>query len=198
MNRYYDITMRERMRNGDEYRDGRNPYGSRGGYVVNSRRDRAMDYNDYRNDDMAYDREYDSRQYDMEYSQPDYRYDRRRNEYDRRYDYDYNDYAPMRLTRKEIKSWERNLESADGTKGKKFSLEQIMPIAQQMNIKFEDFSEDDLCMAVNMLYSDFCPALGSDLTLYIKLAKLFFEDDDSDSTGAEKLARYYHKVVHLK
>lgn len=44
MNKYAEMMLRGR--------DGRNPYGSRGGYVVSSRRDRAMNGEDY-GEDMA-------------------------------------------------------------------------------------------------------------------------------------------------
>ena len=54
-------------------RDGRNPYGSEGGYVTSrrSRRDRGMDYADYRRDYRGGDYEYGSRRSDMAYSEQD-------------------------------------------------------------------------------------------------------------------------------
>ena len=65
-------------------RDGRNPYGSRGGYVVSSRRgrrdramNRGMDYADYERDYRGGDYEYDSRRGDRAYNEQDYAYDRR-------------------------------------------------------------------------------------------------------------------------
>ena len=79
--------MRDMARNsrGMRSRDGRNPYGSRGGYVVNSRRgrrDRAMDEDMARsmsrggrgrgtNDYGSYSTEYDSR-YDNDYATGEY------------------------------------------------------------------------------------------------------------------------------
>lgn len=79
-------------------RDGRNPYGSRGGYVVSSRRgrrDRGMDYGygrDYRGGDM----EYSSRQGDRAYSQQDYERGRRDYEQSGQPDMARRDYADMR------------------------------------------------------------------------------------------------------
>lgn len=197
-------------RDGRDYadmRDGRNPYGSRGGYVVSSKRDRAMDYADYRGD-MNYDNrndyarnrrdygsEYGDRAYDRGYSQPDYRYDYMEDERDRQYDYDYADGDSHKLTKKDIKKWEKDIENADGTMGKKYSKEQIMPIAQQLGIKFNDFTEDELVMTANMLYSDYCKVLGSDMMIYVKLAKAFLEDDDFDGKGSEKLMLYYKCIV---
>jgi hypothetical protein len=54
-------------------RDGRNPYGSEGGYVTSrrSRRDRGMDYADYRRDYRGGDYEYGSRRSDMAYPEQD-------------------------------------------------------------------------------------------------------------------------------
>lgn len=80
-------------------RDGRNPYGSRGGYVVSSRRgrrdramDRGMDYADYERDYRGGDYEYDSRRGDRAYNEQDYAYNRR--DYERGGQYDMaSDYA---------------------------------------------------------------------------------------------------------
>jgi hypothetical protein len=74
-------------------RDGRNPYGSRGGYVVSSRRDRArgMDYAYDRGDYRGGNYEYGSRRGDMAYSQQDMERGRRDYEYtgQPRMDYEY-------------------------------------------------------------------------------------------------------------
>ena len=209
----------EYMRN----RDGRNPYGSRGGYVVSSRRDREyggsmdrndMDYNYSNYDERGRDNNYDYRYRDMndmrgrgnrgdrEYGEDGRYYNpmtmgmpERYDYYGNRYDMEFNEPEKMRLTNREMKMWKRNLENADGSHGEKYQMEQIMPIAQQLGIKFHEFSEEDLCMAVNMLYSDYCKVLGSDLGMYVKLAKAFLEDDDFDGTGSEKLALYYKCIA---
>lgn len=80
-------------------RDGRNPYGSAGGYIVRNRprRDRASeDYGygrDYRGYDMA---EYNSRQSDRSYNEQDYERSRRDYEYGGQYDMARMDYGNMR------------------------------------------------------------------------------------------------------
>ena len=86
-------------------RDGRNPYGSRGGYVVSSRRgrrdramDRGMDYADYERDYRGGDYEYDARRGDRAYNEQDYAYDRRDYESMGQSDMGY-DYADMRRRR---------------------------------------------------------------------------------------------------
>lgn len=81
-------------------RDGRNPYGSRGGYVVSSRRggrDRAMRGGDYAGRDYrGGDYEYDTRRNDYEYSQQDNARGRRDYEQSGQYDMARRDYGDMR------------------------------------------------------------------------------------------------------
>ncbi len=70
-------------------RDGRNPYGSAGGYVVSSRRgrrDRGMDYADYERDYRGGDYEYNARRGDRAYNEQDYAENRR--DYERGGQYD--------------------------------------------------------------------------------------------------------------
>lgn len=87
-------------------RDGRNPYGSRGGYVVSSRRgrrdramDRGMDYADYERDYRGGDYEYDARRGDRAYSEQDMARGRRDYESMGQSDMGY-DYADMRGRRR--------------------------------------------------------------------------------------------------
>lgn len=195
-------------------RDGRNPYGSRGGYVIDRRKGREMEYDREREDDYDtrhigrdyyphnYDMRGQPRQYEREYGGDGRYYNpmvmgspERYDYYDSRYDMEFNEPEKTRLTNREMKMWKKNLENADGSRGEKYSMEQILPIAQQLGIKFHEFGEEDLCMAVNMLYSDYCKVLGADLGMYVKLAKAFLEDDDFEGTGSEKLALYYKCIA---
>lgn len=195
-------------------RDGRNPYGSRGGYV-DSRMDMYGDMNydrGYGNDmmydkrEMGYDyadrnygRDYNSgygdRRSEKPYGRPNYGFDSMDDERDRQRDYAYADAHASKLTKKDIKKWEKHLENADGTMGRKYSKDQILPAAQQLGIKFNEYSEDEFAMAVNMLYSDYCKSVGGDMMMYIKMAKAFLEDDDFDGKGSEKLALYYRCIA---
>ena len=254
MNRYaQDMLSRRGMR------DGRNPYGSRGGYVVSSRgrsRDRAMsedmargrgrgrDYNmgeDYarngrmmsmgnRGNDYAYNNDYaeynrgqsnrDYAEYDMGRNSMDYE---QSGQYDGNYGYEqdghYGNYRPVeamgyfngyydmgsdydmrrdgtaKLSSKDIKKWEKELENADGTKGKKWDTDQIRQVAQQHGIRFEEYSPELLTAVTNMLYSDYCKVLGADMMMYVKLAKAWLEDDDFDGEPEEKAMLYYKCIV---
>lgn len=237
-------------------RDGRNPYGSRGGYVDSrsGRRDmargRGRDYamedmrgrgRDYRDmarggrgdynygNDSRYDynseysgrqdyrdyAEHDMRRSSMDYEQSgqsgrDYGYEED-GHYGKRYypveamgtfngyygmgEEDYADYASSKLSSKDIKKWEKELENADGTKGKKWDVEQIRQVAQQHGIRFEEYSPELLTAITNMLYSDYCKVLGSDMMIYVKMAKAFLEDDDFDGEPEEKAMLYYKCIV---
>lgn len=229
-----------RMRDGRRGRDGRNPYGSRGGYVDSrSGRDyrgRGRDYNmedmrgrdradmrygnDYRDrNDYA---EYDSRQDYRDYA--DYDMDRDYGDYQqsRQYSRDYDDmrrsggqYRPVeamgyfsgyaggrdyydghnKLSKKDIKKWEKSLENADGTKGKKYDVEQIEKVAQQSGVRFNEYSPEVFTMVVNMMYADYCKVLGGDMMMYVRLAKAFLEDDDFDGEPEEKVMLYYKCIV---
>lgn len=127
----------------------------------------------------------------------------------REYDYDDDDYEMdghhpsglMRLKKKDFKEWEKNLENADGTKGKHFEAEQVKHMAEQIGVKYRGYDEKDLCMTANMLYSDYCGVLKNvlppdkELIGYVKLAQAWLEDPDASVEGSEKLALYYWCIV---
>lgn len=177
--------------------DSRNPYGSRGGYVRDynedyARRDRRRDYNDdydYERRDMEYDRRnnrdyanyYDRRDYD------DYRRDRR----------DYGE--PEMFTHKDMETWKSMMKNEDGTRGEHFRSEEVKRACQQAGIDCEEFGEDVFCLAMNMMYSDYCKVAkkyGVDRPeYYADLAKAFLRDKDFDGKPEEKLYLYYKTIV---
>lgn len=189
-------------------RDGRNPYGSRGGYVVSDKARGEYDRN--RMGDYARNPEYRTGYTDMSYSRPMYERNRDYGERDYEYDRDYNsrrlgsfdyntyDYASgdYRLTPKELRTWERKLENDDGTRGAKFTEEQVMQVAQGMGIKFDEFSPELLTTLTNVMYSDYSRAENTnDIAQYVRLAKSFLCDDDFDGTPEEKAYLYYKAIV---
>lgn len=193
-------------------RDGRNPYGSRGGYVVSSRR-RGRDYG--RMDDYGRYPEYRPEYSDMSYSRPRMERDRDYGERDYEWDRDYGDVrrvgsfeydtyydgrdygnADYRLTTKEMREWERELENSDGSRGPKFTKEQIMQVAQNIGVKFDEFSPELLTTMTNVMYSDYGTVCGTqDIAHYMKMAKAFLCDDDFDGTPEEKAYLYYTAIV---
>lgn len=194
--------------------DGRNPYGSRGGYVrsdkrndyeddyARGRKDRGMDYEnegDYRN--MRGDYRYnDMGDMARGYGRKD------RNDYANYHDYesdyrrDRRDYGkPEMFSHKDMESWKSMMKNEDGTRGEHFRPEQVKHACQQAGIDCEEFGEDIFCLAMNMMYSDYCKVAkkyGVDRPeYYADLAKAFLRDKDFDGKPEEKLYLYYKAIV---
>lgn len=170
--------------------DGRNPYGARGGYVRDSRMSGRMDsYPDY--DDIDY--EMDERDYAMD-SRRGGRYDRYPFEMSGRVG---DRHGSRMLSEKEISKWKKMLMSEIDDKEKQFLKEDtILRRAEEMGIKFKEFSEDEFYVTVIMVFSDFSKALGTmNPDMYIKLAKYWLCDEDAELQYGEKLAAYYDAIV---
>ena len=225
-------------------KDGRNPYGSKGGYVSdranrgdmrgnnndmanryndrqydsrmdnrsypqqdNARYDRNAQYNDryYRNDNAMNDRYYDA-----ERNRQVFPYDQEQDEA-RRYgdsayhnvkglDYgdinqDYGDYGQT-LNREELEKWNKRLMKELDEKDRKFFQEDmISQKAKQMGIQMQGFNDQELFTTALMLYSDYGkvlkPFIGSNMEVYLFMAKAFLKDPDASVKGGEKLAVYH-------
>ena len=181
--------------------DGRNPYGSEGGYV----RDNARSGNRGGRNDYARDR----RNNNMNNSENDYRRNDRRmrgNDYDyddeeemmedeAYYDYaDYNDYSEedmMKEYEEDLKKWTKKLMKKD-----KFKLpkKEVLKKAEEMNIEFEEFSEEEFYAIYLMLVSDY-PNIADNPHTYIVMAKQFLEDDDVNVDPSEKVCKYLYEIV---
>lgn len=195
--------MRDRGYEGRGYEQDRRRGGDRG-YGMDERRgrDRGYEMDDRRgrmNDrgygrDYGYDRNYGremrrDRGMTIEYEKDDRPYD----DYDSHEDMEYND---MYLSERELHDWAKMLENADGSKGAKFGKEQIVSIARAQGVQFHDFTEEELVMTANMLYSDYCKVMPTqDAAVYVRMAKAFLEDPDAVVKGGEKLAKYYDDFV---
>lgn len=216
MNRFVkDMLMSQSRRSGD----GRNPYGSRGGYVTSRspRRDREMmDYGmpkgDYRRG-MRYDRnmgEYEagdmrrggSRDYARDYD--DYNrdyddYDMRRDYADYGMDYAMQDYGEMeygKMSHKDIEKWKKHMKNQDGTMGEHFKHDQVMQAARQIGVNPEEYGNEHIFpLVMNMMYSDYCAVakkFGLDRPdFYAELAKAFLNDKDFEGEPEEKVWLYY-------
>lgn len=200
-----------------ENRDMRNPYGSRGGYVVS---DRGRDYEYDRMGDYARGREYDRMGYDRNYNSTDYARNGDYNQYDREYnrdgsrrygyfdyetdgmrdyrDYNYDmargrrDYAEedYKLDKHEIEEWEKAIKG-----GNKYTVDQVRQIAQQHGIQFNQYSPELLTAVTNAVCSDYGEVVRGDIAMYVKMAKAFLEDKDFDGTPEEKAYLYYKAIV---
>lgn len=109
-------------------------------------------------------------------------------------------HSKFKLEPHDIKKWEKNLVNADGTKGKHFDLHQVEESARKLGIRFDKYSVEEFCMAMNMLYSDFCEVCRANVSpekealYYAKMAQAWLEDDDGPEPS-EKLALYYHCIA---
>ena len=219
-NTYLDRRMRERdmrMRG----RDGRNPYGSKGGYVRSDKsngNDYAMDYRndyaernrryDYRgNSDYRYEDYARSGQYDREYHRPmgyemngyaminpDYARGNRGRDYNYDYGRDYErDYADMEKEyHEELKKWIEKLQKMDTRI--RVSKDQVLRQAKSMNIRFDEFTEDEFYATYLMIISDF-PNVTNDYNVYIGMAKNWLMDKDAKLQGSNKLCTYMYEIV---
>lgn len=163
---------------GDDYaRGGRMDYNYNDDYA----RGRGRDYN-YGND-YARNRDYGYMPYYPYYM--DYGYGR--------------DYAQNSeyLSDKDLKMWADKLMKNVEEKDKQFlSRENIRKRADEMGIKFEKYSFEEFYVVVLMKYTDHCKTLGTaNMDIYLKLAKDFFEDEDTNVRYGEKLAAYYDYIV---
>lgn len=219
MNRYLQDRA---MRRGRYMRDGRNPYGSRGGYVTSRRGGRGSDYAmDNRNFNSEYDSRYDGRG-DYNYRSSDGHYpmerygehhrpmqyeiygvggmrpreDYRSGDYGMRdYGYDMNDYdyaSEDKEYREDLKEWCKKLKKHD-----KFGMpkEDIISQARQMGVKFDKFDEEEFLTTYYMMMSDYKMDMLNSPQAYMILAKQWLDDEDSELKGSEKLCAYLYEIV---
>lgn len=181
--------------------DGINPYGSRGGYV---RSDRINDYED----DYAMRGNRDRRDYEDDYArggrrdrEMDYASYNDSRMRDRNYEENYRrDYGkPKLFSHKDMETWKSMMKNEDGTRGVHFREEQVKRACEQAGIDCEEFGEDVFCLAMNMMYSDYCKVAkkyGVDRPeFYADMSKAFLRDKDFDGKPEEKLYLYYKSIV---
>lgn len=205
--------------------DGRNPYGSKGGYVRSDRSngnyDSRMDYNydyaesnrgynsrgssDYRGQDYHYTNERYG-EYPRDYEHMDYQmmgygrispmhrdYGRGGRDYN---NYDYGmDYAKEdEEYHKELKKLTEKLREKDRFR---ISKEQVIKQARNMNINFDEFSEEEFYLVYLMSIADY-PSLANDYNMYIKHAKDWLESKNTKLKNSDKLCAYIYEVVLAK
>lgn len=196
-----DMLMAQSRRSGD----GRNPYGSRGGYVTSRspRRDRDMD--DYGMPNGNY-RRYGGamppmRDYDDYDMREDYAmHDMRGRDYA---DYGMRDYGKMeygKMSHEDIENWKRHLKNQDGTMGEHFKKDQVMQVARQIGVNPEEYGNEHIFgLVMNMMYSDYCSVakkFGLDRPdFYAELAKAFLNDKDFGGEPEEKVFLYYKCIA---
>lgn len=107
----------------------------------------------------------------------------------------------MRLSKRDLNEWKRNLENDDGTQGPHFDMQQIEQAAETLGIRPQEYDMSALCMVANMYYShlgelnrQFLPK-EKEVYYYTKAAKKWLDDPDAAVHGDEKLAAYYYTIV---
>lgn len=131
------------------------------------------------------------RDYNMDYNRD---YDYRGGDYGR---YDYAGYGMDYAQEEELKYFEKKLmEQIEPNAKSMFEKQQIMSKAKANGIKFDNYSEEEFYIVVLMLVSDFGKTLGSsNADIYVKMAKDWLEDKDSNLKYSDKLYEYLEKIV---
>lgn len=200
-------------------RDGRNPYGSRGGYITSRdprRRDRMgrmEDYNYSRGRDYEYEGpEYPNRDMAMRRDGHYYPFEitgkmgYEEEMFDPYYQDMMHDYARGRgrdyagaemLSNRELMDWSQKLMKEVEEKDKAFfKYENIEKKAKDMGIQFDKFTFDEFYLVCLMMYTDYCKTLGTaNMDIYLKLSKDWLCDEDVAMRYGEKLSTYYDTVV---
>lgn len=209
MPRMKDYLMDRAMRRNDM----RNPYGSRGGYVVsdyargNERNYNGNDYGmDYRGDYSRYNSSrndynysYDNRSNDYHYYPQQYGQFNRPYQYDMNYDMRRNDYNYSADYAKEEEKYEKELHKfikklESKEKRINVSKDHILKQAKNMGVKFEKYDENEFYAVYLMMITDY-PKISNDYNMYISMAKDWLEDDDVKMKGGDKLCAYLYTIV---
>ena len=107
----------------------------------------------------------------------------------------------MRLTKHDMMMWKERMENPDGSYGEHFTATQIRQAVQSLGVQMKQYNEKELCLAANMLYSDYAEVLKpfipreKEAVIYVNMARAFLDDPDAAVQGGEKLAAYYYAIV---
>lgn len=206
MNDYLRGRMSRRM-------DGRNPYGSRGGYVTSSRRRRDYAMNgtmDYRGSMPEYDSRYDSARYGRRDSNYDSHYERRpeynrpmeyemygvagvmpRDYRDYRYDYAMSEEDEEKRYKKDLEEWCERMKKRDRFNWDK---EEVYRNAKEMNATFKGYDKDEL-YAIYLAEQTDHPQAYNEPRNYILRAIERLEDDDIAVSPSEMVCIYLYEIV---
>ena len=80
----------------------------------------------------------------------------------------------------------------DGTTGGHWTVDQTTMVARSNGIEFKKFNEYDWNYVMNMIYSDYYGSVPNETSVYVKMARKFIEDKDSEEG---KAIRYYFAMT---
>lgn len=104
------------------------------------------------------------------------------------------------VTDEELYTWISKLENSDGTVGPHFSMAQVHALAAEHKIALVGYTEFELFLAANMLYSDYGSLIrtlvpySKEGLVFLNMAKAFLEDKDGVK-GRERLVEYYRHLT---
>lgn len=124
------------------------------------------DYNDY-NDYGDYRNDYNYDGYDRDYAKEDEHY------------------------KKDLHEWINKMKGKDRFG---WSKEQVINSARQMNVNFDNYSEDEFYAIYLAMVTDY-KSLGNEPRIYLTLAKEWLEDQDVALKGSEKVCAYLYDIV---
>lgn len=98
-----------------------------------------------------------------------------------------------------LEVWKHRLMKEIDEKGKQmFRMDSFIKRAEDMGIRFDRFSPEELHVTAVMLYSDFAEALGNmPVDIYIKMAKAWLCDPDAAVRYGDKLEAYQKHIVQV-
>lgn len=155
-------------------------------YNRDRRRDRYDDdRRTYRRDEYGRD-EYSD--YHGSYPYEEERY----SDYDERGDYSSGYEEEEKNYREDLREWIEKLKKKDRFG---MTMPQVINHARNIGVTFNGYTEEEFYAVYLMNVSDYRDVGLNDPTLYIKLAKAFFDDDDISVSPCEKLCIYFYKIV---
>lgn len=108
----------------------------------------------------------------------------------------------IKLSKQEMMHWKRNMENTDGTTGEHYDMQQCMQAAEKLGIRFNEFTEKQFCLVVNMMYSDYGQVIKhfvsgeKELLVCAEMALAYLDDPDGKEPD-EKLAMHYWCLTNL-
>lgn len=198
-----------RGRDNDRVTDGRNRYGSAGGYVSEQKPNRSD--REYRENDSR--RDYGSDQHYEMYGigeirpMKDYEDQARGgrgrdyNDY-ANYDRDYADYKRYKDYRdyaEEDNKYQQKLKEVSEKLKKKdrfgWDKEQVAKQAKQMEVEFgKEFNEMEFYVVYLLMLNEY-PKVAAEPRIYLEMAKNWLTSESSKLKGSEKLSKYIYCIV---
>ena len=110
------------------------------------------------------------------------------------YGYHSEDYAAKESDeeyKKDLKKWVERLKSKDKFK---MPFDKVIEQAKNMGVRFDDYSELEF-YAIYLDKVAMHKSISGEYSMYLKMAKDFFDDEESMLKGSEKVSAYLYEIV---